>query len=214
MAKLSDKWERLLRKEFGKEYYKYLFKAVNHNYNHCENVYPNPNDIFKAFELCSPCDIKVVIISAYRQDETSDGLLFSSNGDPSGALTNILRELEDEMHISAKRESYSLEDWAKQGVLLLNTWLTFSNNPDAVRTQQSWEMFTTAVINSLNKIDKPILIVSLGNVAHRVTDGTEHDRIKLQHPSPLSFYKGFHGSGLFSQINQHLIDNNLGIIFW
>lgn len=212
MAMLSGNWQKLLKKEFSKEYYKYLFNAVSHNYTHCEGVYPKSDDIFRAFELCDPYDIKVVIVAAYRQDATSDGLLFSSNGEPSGAEKNLLIELEDSLHIT--RTNNSLEDWAKQGVLLLNTWLTFSNNPSAVRTQSSWELFTTAVIKALNKIDKPILVVSLGNVAHSVTACTEHDLIKLAHPSPLSAYRGFLGSGIFNQINKYLIDNNQGMIFW
>ena len=110
-----------------------------------------------------------------------------------------------------------LTSWAKQGVFLLNNVLTVEKGKANSHKNKGWEIFTSKVIEELNKDNHPKVFVLWGNDAIKKKDiitNSKHLVITSPHPSPLSSYRGFFGSKPFSKINAFLVNNNLEPIDW
>ena len=131
------------------------------------------------------------------------------------SLMNIYKELYDDILVT--RLTGELTDWAKQGVFLINTILTVEEGKANSHKNKGWEIFTTKVIEELNKDNSPKVFVLWGNQAYeyeKIIKNSNHLIIKSAHPSPLSAYRGFFGSKPFSRINEFLISKNIDPIDW
>src|SRR5690554_5145241 len=99
-----------------------------------------------------------------------------------------------------------LTPWAKQGVLLLNTILTVSENMPLSHRDFGWQTFTDRVINLLQ--EKPFIVyILLGAYAQTYVDkitNKSHVMLKTSHTSPLSSFRGFMGSNIFKNANNAL----------
>ena len=101
------------------------------------NTVPSKNNLFRAFELSPLSKTKVVIVGQdpYYIKGMADGLAFSTNLNiMPKSLKNIFWEIKNE-YPNIKLNSYSLVEWAKQGVLLLNTILTTEVNKPLIHKQ-------------------------------------------------------------------------------
>jgi uracil-DNA glycosylase len=116
------------------------------------------------------------------------------------------------------RASGDLSDWAKQGVLLLNTSLTVRAGEAGSHASFPWPVFTKAVLNALNTQDKPLVFLLWGNHAQQfasMIDETKHAVIKSAHPSPLAANRGgWFGTKPFSKTNDFLISRGMLPIRW
>ena len=184
------------------------------------NVYPTVDEMFRAFALTAPSDVRVVILGQdpYHSEGQANGLCFSvANGikiPPS--LRNIYKELETDCGI-APSSSGDLSRWAQQGVLLLNATLTVRHDGAGTHQGHGWEVFTDAVIHTLGSLKSPIVFVLWGAFARKkrsLITQPQHTIIESAHPSPLSARTGFFGSKPFSQINQALQTNGSAPIDW
>jgi len=186
-------------------------------------IFPSNENIFKCFEFCEISDIKVVIIGQdpYHGPNQATGLCFAVNNGivvpPS--LRNIINELKTDLDINLT--NVSLEHWALQGVLLLNSSLSVLQG-QAGSQMKLWCEFTDYVISELNKQNN-IIFVAWGAFAHNKLnniDINKHKMIVSSHPSPLSYYKNykqfppFKNSRPFSRINNLLKENGKDIILW
>ena len=103
------------------------------------SVLPERENLFKAFALTVPEDVKVVILGQdpYPTKGNATGLAFSvSDGSKiTKSLENIYRELESDLHVNRPLNG-NLEGWAKEGVLLLNSVLTVKEGKRA--SHQYW----------------------------------------------------------------------------
>ena len=99
-------------------------------------------------EYCSYENLKVVILGQdpYHTPGVADGLAFSSgiNSYMPPSLRNIFLEIEDDVGI--KNQNVSLEGWAKQGVLLLNSYLSVQEGQPLSHANIGWEIFTNKVL--------------------------------------------------------------------
>ncbi|MDD6302863.1 MAG: uracil-DNA glycosylase [Bacillales bacterium] len=211
-------FEELIVEESKKEYYIQLMKYVSDEY-HSHKCYPSFDDIFNAFKFNDINKIKVVILGQdpYHEPFQAHGLAFSIvDGRPlPKSLINIYKELYDDLGIT--RLTGDLSSWAKQGVFLLNTVLTVREHEAGSHRNHGWEIFTTRVIEELNKDDSPKVFLLWGNDAIQKKSfitNEHHLVITSAHPSPLSAYRGFFGSKPFSKINNFLQSNNLTPIDW
>jgi uracil-DNA glycosylase len=110
-----------------------------------------------------------------------------------------------------------LEDWAKQGVFLLNTCLTVEEGKANSHSSKGWEIFTDEVIKELNKDDNPKVFILWGKNAiskKQLITNSNHLVLESAHPSPLSAYRGFFGSKPFSKANAYLRSKGLEEIDW
>ena len=182
-------------------------------------VYPPRADIYSAFQLLPFQDVKVVILGQdpYHGPRQSHGLAFSVNEGVKipPSLRNIYKELESDLHIT--RSSGSLIDWAKQGVLLLNTTLTVDAGNAGSHKNLGWVPFTDAIIEKVSEHHEHVVFILWGKPAQsktRLIDQDKHLIIKSVHPSPLSAYRGFFGSRPFSKANEYLTAHGKSPIDW
>lgn len=216
---LQNDWHNYLHEEFTKPYYQNLRQFLKDEY-FSETVYPHMNDIFNALHYTPFAKVKAVILGQdpYHGPNQAHGLSFSVQPgvNPPPSLENMFTELENDLEIDRPRNGYLLQ-WAKEGVLLLNTVLTVREGQAHSHRGKGWENFTDKVIESLNKKSEPIVYILWGRAAQskrELIDTTKHHILQAPHPSPLSAYRGFFGSKPFSQTNELLIKSGQTPIDW
>ena len=172
-------------------------------------IYPPKELVFKVFDLPLQ-DIKVVILGQdpYHNPGQACGLSFSVNdGVPlPKSLINIYKELYDDLGITPAKTG-NLEKWFKQGVFLLNSVLTVEEYSPASHSNVGWQDFTDYIIETISQKNNNVVFVLWGSYARSkktLIDSSRHKIIESPHPSPLSAYRGFFGSKVFSRINSYL----------
>lgn len=218
-VKIGNDWDKLLKDEWDKPYYQDLRRFLIREYRNY-NIYPDMYDIFNALKYVAYEDVKVVIIGQdpYHGRGQAHGFSFSVKEDvpipPS--LLNIYKELRDDLGLFIP-DNGNLTKWAKQGVLLLNTVLTVREKSPNSHKDRGWEKLTDRIIALLNQREKPIVFILWGANARSKTkliDNRRHLILTSVHPSPLSAYRGFFGSKVFSKTNKFLKDNDMEEIDW
>src|SRR5699024_11209416 len=125
---------------------------------------------------------------------------------PPPSLKNMFIELESDIGIPRPNHGY-LVDWAKQGVLLLNTVLTVEKGSAHSHRKMGWENFTNQVIGSINEKEDPIVYLLWGRAAQdkeKLIDKTKHKIVNSLPPTPLAGYRRFFGSRPFPKTNDFL----------
>ncbi len=219
MAAITNDWLNEIGNEFKKPYYKELYKFVLQEYrNH--KIFPEADDMFNAFHLTPVKDVKVVILGQdpYHNDGQAHGLCFSVKPevDIPPSLVNIYKELQDDLGYKIANNGY-LINWAKQGVLMLNTVLTVRAHQANSHKEKGWEQFTDSVIEAVNRQDRPIVFILWGTPARRkkaMLNNPKHLILEAPHPSPLSAYRGFFGSKPFSKTNSFFEKHGIEPIEW
>lgn len=218
-VQIGNDWDQLLKEEWEKPYYKNLRKFLINEYKHY-NIYPDMYDLFNALKYVSYEDTKVVILGQdpYHGRGQAHGFSFSVKEDvpipPS--LLNIYKELNNDLGLFIP-DNGDLTKWAEQGVLLLNTVLTVREKSPNSHKGKGWEILTDRIIELLNKREKPMVFILWGVNAkskERLITNKNHLILKSVHPSPLSAYRGFFGSKVFSKTNEFLKANNMEEIDW
>jgi len=219
MAAISNDWAEKISAEYRKPYYRELFNFIKEEYSKVV-VYPPSEDIFNAMHLTPLSKVKCVILGQdpYHEPGQAHGLCFSVKPDikipPS--LENIYKELHDDIGFAIPNHGY-LEEWAKQGVLLLNTVLTVQAHRAFSHRGKGWEQFTDAIIRTVNEIDRPVVFLLWGKPAQEkkaLLNNPKHLILEAPHPSPLSAYRGFFGCRHFSKANDFLMKNGETPIDW
>jgi len=211
-------WETVLAPIKNSDQFQNLWQKVENQYASGE-CFPPKNQIFRAFDLTPFDEIKVVIIGQdpYHNDFQANGLCFSisENVKAPPSLKNIFTELKDDLGIL--RTKTELDDWAEQGVLLLNATLSVKAHSPNSHKDLGWESFTNEVIKEISAKKENVVFVLWGNFAQKkeeLIDSSKHFIVKSAHPSPFSVYRGFFGSKPFSKINEYLKSKNLKPISW
>lgn len=217
--KINNDWDFILKDEFEKEYFKDIKSFLDKSYKE-KNIFPPREEIFRALELSSYSNTKVVILGQdpYYNLGQAQGLAFSVNTGVKlpPSLRNIYKELEMDLGIKPSTNG-SLVFWADQGVLLLNSSLTVEGKKPNSHKNIGWQIFTDKIISILNDREEPLVFVLWGNFAKSkksLITNTRHLIIESAHPSPLSARRGFFGSRPFSKINRFLRENNIKEIDW
>ena len=134
------------------------------------------------------------------------------------SLVNIFRELQEDLGISPPpRDNGSLVNWAKDGVLLLNTVLTVREHQANSHKGRGWEILTDRIIQLLNEREKPLVFILWGGNAKAkrpLLTNRRHLVLTGAHPSPLSAYNGFFGGRYFSRANEFLVSTGQEPVNW
>ncbi len=208
---LESSWKKRLLPEFSKEYMLSLRAFLRDELAAKKIIYPPPHDIFAAFRETPFEQVRVVILGQdpYHGPGQAHGLSFSvPKGFPAPpSLVNIFKELETDLKI--QRPSHgNLQFWARQGVLLLNSVLTVENGRAGSHQNRGWEVFTDRVIEVLSTEREHLIFVLWGAYAQKKggkIDRKKHLVLESVHPSPLSAYRGFFGSQVFSKTQRYLL---------
>ncbi len=218
-VKIHPSWHAILEDEFEKPYFQKLTGFVKKEYA-ATQIYPEGKNIFRAFELCPFENVEVVILGQdpYHGPRQANGLCFSVNNDvplpPS--LQNIYKEIANDLGVKMPSTG-NLDNWARQGVLLLNATLTVRANIAGSHQKQGWEEFTDAVIKAVSDRKEHVVFLLWGRYAQdkgAVIDRSKHCVLLAPHPSPFSAYSGFFGCKHFSKTNEYLKSVGKKTIVW
>lgn len=185
-------------------------------------VAPSPERAFAAFALTPLESVRVVILGQdpYPTPGHANGLAFSYVGGPRlpKSLVNIYRELGDDLGRPVLRDG-DLSDWAKAGVLLLNTALTVREGASQAGShlRLGWGAVTDSAIAHVSRVRPHVVFVLWGKPAQAkraLIDESRHLVIASPHPSPLSAHRGFFGSKPFSRANGWLVGKGERPIDW
>ena len=219
MVNIGNSWDELLKDEFEKEYYLALRKNLAQEYR-TKTIYPAMENIFNALKYTSFEDVKVLLLGQdpYHGPNQAHGLCFSvqKGVDKPPSLKNMFKELESDLGIKAPSHG-CLTDWAKQGVLLLNTVLTVREAEPNSHKKLGWTIFTDSIIELLNERKDPVIFVLWGRNAIDklpLITNTNHYVLTAAHPSPLSASRGFLGCKHYSKINDILTSMGKTPIDW
>ena len=218
---LSEDWREFLKEEISQDYFKNLMEAVSAEYQKTE-CFPPIEQIFNAFKYCAPQDVKVVIIGQdpYHGTGEAHGLCFSVNDNVKipPSLRNIYKELLIDMDSVFLPTSGNLEQWAKQGVLLLNATLSVQKDQANSHKHLEWQKFTDSVIKIISEEKENVIFLLWGGFAQKKAkfiNEEKHLVLKSGHPSPLSANQGkWFGNKHFSKVNEYLENTNQTPIKW
>ncbi|MDD2974552.1 MAG: uracil-DNA glycosylase [Aliarcobacter cryaerophilus] len=213
-------WEDIIDLEKQKDYYKSLEKEIDKRYE-TTTVFPEKQNIFKAFSLTKLDNLKVVILGQdpYHGFGQAQGLAFSTPANIKNppSMQNILKEIQSDFGKKSVCEDGDLTPWAKQGVLLLNTILTVEEAKPKSHHNLGWEVFTDNIIKYISDNKENVIFILWGSPAiskTKLIDRKKHHILTAPHPSPLSSYRGFFGCKHFSQTNDILKSLNKEAIIW
>jgi len=170
---------------------------------------PHP---LRAMQLTAPESVRVVILGQdpYHGRGQAEGLAFSVA--PGVALPPSLRNIFTELRRDLgtpfphfPEPGGSLVNWARHGVLLLNTCLTVEEGQPASHAGRGWERLTDAVIRRVSTDAAPAVFMLWGAHAQGkrgLIDASRHLVLTANHPSPFSALRPpapFIGCGHFSR---------------
>lgn len=213
-------WTEALGHEKSEPYFQQILQFVHNERMQGKVIFPPAPEVFSAFALTEFCDVKVVILGQdpYHGFNQAHGLAFSVKAGitPPPSLVNIYKELATDVGFQIPQHGY-LVDWAKQGVLLLNTVLTVEQAQAHSHANIGWERFTDKVIAQLNRHRDNLVFLLWGSHAQKkgqFIDRSRHCVLNAPHPSPLSAHRGFLGCRHFSQANHYLRTQGITEINW
>ena len=208
--RLETSWLEILKEEFDKEYMKNIKNFLIEEIQKGKIIYPNPKNIFRAFEKTPFSEVKVVILGQdpYHGPGQAQGFCFSVNKGTRlpPSLQNIYKELNQSLQIHIAKNG-DLTKWTEQGVLLLNAILTVEGWKPASHSKIGWEDFTDVVIQKISEQKENIIFLLWGAFAQskeKLIDTSKHFILKTTHPSPFSAHRGFLGSNCFKETNEIL----------
>ena len=220
IQKIPTNWKAILEKiyqdnaEKSTELESFLEKQHQDFEGLCE-IYPPSNQIFATFSKFNFEELKVVIIGQdpYHGLGQANGLCFSVNENikipPS--LRNIFIEIKNDIGLNDTNFSHgNLENWANQGVLLLNTALSVRQaKPNSHSVV--WKYMIDEIIKYIVEFNRDIIFLLWGNHAKMckklLTSNSisKHHFLEAHHPSPLSANRGgWFGTKHFSTTNKIL----------
>lgn len=207
-----NNWQEFLDKETKEKYFIQLSDFIQEERKKY-TIYPTEENVFRAFKLCPLDKVKVVIFGQdpYHEPNQANGLAFSVNKGNKipKSLQNIFIELHNDLNIDIPSHG-DISKWAEEGVLLINTIMTVRIHEALSHKNKGWEIFTKQIVELLNGLDRPVVFILLGNnsISYKeMITNTKHFIITAPHPSPLSSYRGFFGSKIFSRCNEFLEKN-------
>ena len=184
------------------------------------HVLPPPGAVFNALRLTAPRTTRVVILGQdpYPTPGHANGLAFSyvGTGALPASLRNIFKELADDLGKPIRTRG-DLSDWARQGVLLLNTALTVEERTAGAHMKFGWQELTREAVKATADRAPYCAYVLWGAkaIAYReLIDEGRHLVLTSAHPSPLSAHNGFFGSRPFSRVNEWLAEKGEVPIDW
>lgn len=153
-------------------------------------VCPAYADIFKCFHLCKYNDLRVVFIGQdpYPQKGVATGILFGNKAGTKELSPSL--EVIKEACIDYTKAHYglrfddTLESWATQGILMLNSALTVEMQRVGSHTML-WRPFVSKLLQNLSEINPGLIYVLFGSQAQTFLPYINKNNIiiKVQHPA-------------------------------
>lgn len=170
---------------------------------------PNYDLVFRAIKEMRPAELQVVILGQdpYHTAGKASGLAFGYNREYEGFIDSSLMNIFDEVRANFNGELHTdrtLESWADQGVLLLNTRLTTEIGKPLAHANLGWESF---IKDFLGQLPPHLVYMLWGQEAQSYESSLPPgDKLVLatSHPCKFSAHRGFQGCGHFAIANEYL----------
>lgn len=181
-----------------------------------KSVCPNQTDVFKAFKLCPFEDLKVVFLgqNPYPQKGVATGILFGNKKevleeDLSPSL-KIIKEAVINFEIPHNNIIFdqTLENWAKQGILMINSALTVEMNKIGSHVML-WRPFISKLLKNLSESSCSIVYVLFGKQAETFNPYINkkfNHVLKIEHPAYFARNRIKMPHYLFTEIDKKLND--------
>ncbi len=181
--KLDPQWEKFLSQYFNVySFYKSLKEFVSS----FDGIIPEAEKIFAVFTYMKPDDVKCVLLGEdpYPRLTSACGVAFWDkeiiswqDRTEGNSLKNILKGLLTFKRLATYNTSIAecrnlilkndfpspdqlFKNWLSEGVLLINTSLTFSSNIEKKKHFEFWKPFQLALITALNsRVESPFYIL-------------------------------------------------------
>lgn len=154
---------------------------------------PAQSDVFRAFELCPFNDLKVVMLGQdpYPQKGVATGVLFGNrkevDEDNLSPSLNVIKEAAINFEVPHYCITFdqTLESWAKQGILMINSALTVEMNRIGSHVML-WRPFIAKLLKNLSEYNTAIVYVLFSRQAQTfkpyINDRFNHI-IEIEHPA-------------------------------
>ena len=153
-----------------------------------KRVMPEYSNIFRAFTLTSLHNLKVVFLGQepYPQKNVATGLLFGNKCVPLSPSLEVIKEAAINYEVPHNPYTFdiTLESWAKQGILMLNSALTVEVNRVGSHTM-IWRPFIAKLLENISAVNPGIIYVLFGSQAQTFTPYINFNNtvIKERHPA-------------------------------
>jgi len=190
---IGDSWYDLLKNVFNSEHMSKIGRYLKERRG-LTIVYPDEENVFRAFKSTHVKQVKVVILGLDPYiDGSANGLAFGFKGDstkkPAKSLNVIFKEIERDCHNGLHLDfDNTLNEWANQGVLLLNTILTVERGKTKSHSEIGWQRFTKYVLGQMVLDMSPKVFMLWGNDAVNLFGSLDvsndaHLILKSRHPA-------------------------------
>lgn len=220
-------WEDVFRE--AEHDLRFISSKLEEEERHHGPFFPEKKDLFNAFHLTALSEVKIVIIGQdpYPQSVNingrvlprATGLSFSVRPEDAVpvSLKNIYKELSSTVNGFVTPNHGDLREWAKQGVLMLNTCLTVRpGEADSHSKFELWHGFVSKVLKKIAQVNPTCIFFLWGKKAQALRRQMIGDRsviFECCHPSGLSA-NGFFGCNHFNKANQELLKQKKTGIVW
>ena len=214
-------WTEFFQELKAKDYYRDLMSFLDEEYS-TKTIFPKRENLFKAFELTPVDQVKVVVIGQdpYHEPDQAQGLSFSvpSSVKVPPSLVNIFKEIHNDIGCEMDFKNGDLTYLAKQGVLLINAYLTVIAGQALSHHRKEYDLLMIDVIKFLNDLEQPIVFMLWGNFAKKYAKflaNPQHLVLQSAHPSPLGAnHGGWFNEHQFSKTNEFLEEHHSKKIEW
>lgn len=226
--RIGEMWWPYLGPEFDKDYLINIGNTVDKLRNiDKKQIFPAPENVFKAFKMTPPQLLKVVIVGQdpYHDGVNATGLAFECGGRKSGKLRDVtpswdkvLKGYDKQFPSAFSTDLYDgdCERWAHSGVLLLNAALTVEKSvPNS--HEDLWAPFTKTVIELIARSQRPKFFIFFGRKAQRFQKyvKTPHSSIYREHPAAASYEnRDWEHGNCFLEANEFLKQTKQDPIDW
>lgn len=154
---------------------------------------PSIKNVFKAFKLCSYNECKVIFIGQdpFPQKGVAQGVLFgNSSNTPEDKLSPSLKVVKESVinfDIPHNLITFdpTLESWAKQGILMLNSALTTEVGKVGIHTLK-WRPFIGSFLKNMSEKNTGIIYVFFGSQAKSLNtyiNNNNNYKLFIEHPA-------------------------------
>ncbi len=185
-------------------------------------IFPPRDEVFAALALTPPDEVKVVLLGQdpYPTRGNANGLAFSvaPGAKVPASLKNLFLGLQADLGIAPPGHG-DLTEWARRGVLLLNTVLSVRESEPQSHQRRGWEAFTREVLQVVARRPGRVVFFCLGKPALKLAQSLEspHPVVSAPHPSPLNGHAFAEAAGsehLFTRVNALLAEAGVEPVDW
>lgn len=177
------------------------------------NICPSKKNIFRAFQLYPLKDCRVIMLGQdlYPQKGVATGVLFGNSKETPEELLSPSLQIVKECAINYEiphgpiEFDNTLESWAKQGILMINTALTCEVNSVGSHVKE-WRPFVVKLIENISSRDNGLVFVLFGNQAQSFKPYIKGFQkiIEVRHPAYFARRNEIMPYSTFAKVNKFL----------